>query len=114
MPGSSAPDTPAPPTSVVPVAPPTPAAPPKPPEVADQSTPQAVAEAIFEFFAVDDAGTGKRLHTGCSKPTNATKASSKLEQPVWLLMSSGEPSPTTRPWAMTTIRSHKAETSCMM
>src|SRR6185312_5785577 len=49
-----------------------------------------------------------------SLPMIFTKASSRLVSPVCALRASGVSSATTRPRAITTMRSHSAATSCMM
>src|SRR5690606_1925254 len=73
----------------------------------------AVADEFLEFLLPDD---GERLHacSPSSVPMSWTNASSRLSRPVCARSASALPSATTRPCAITTMRSHSAATSCMM
>src|SRR5690606_13602439 len=73
----------------------------------------AVADEFPEFLLPDD---GERLHacSPSSVPMSWTNASSRLSWPVCARSASALPSATTRPCAITTMRSQSAATSCMM
>src|SRR6185437_8193936 len=77
-----------------------------------------VAQVLAEFLEED---APDRLHppipwgggSAPAAPTRRTNASSSDSVPARPRSSAGVPCPTTRPWAMTTTSSHKAEISCM-
>src|SRR5690606_17850893 len=71
----------------------------------------AVAEQVEELLAGND---GDGLHAALASPVRLTNTFSRSLSPVVARSSSGVPIAFTSPPAMTTIRSHKAATSCMM
>src|SRR5581483_1299110 len=72
-----------------------------------------VAQVLANLFPPDGEC---RVHAASpsSDPMIFTKASSRLISPVCARSASGVSSATTRPRAITTMRSHSAATSCMM
>src|SRR5580698_2283064 len=74
----------------------------------------AVPQVIHRFLDED----GEILAQGCvhgaaSMPQSFTKASSRSLSPAWRRNSSGVPRATMRPWAMITMLSQSAATSCI-
>src|SRR5690606_27561936 len=73
----------------------------------------AVAQVLHDLFQEYGQG-GLHAISPSSLPIALTKASSRLLSPVCARSWSALPSATTRPWAMITMWSHSAATSCMM
>ena len=73
----------------------------------------AVPHVIEQLLAQHDRGLSHHLESPASVPMAATNASSRLSRPVLARSSSGVPSATILPLAMTTTRSQSAATSCM-